>query len=171
MARPLREKLFCGLPHFRSSLCTFFNLTFKRELTNVTFISFFLHICNFLGNTMRFRFVYRTADISALSRSWECAEIYISCSIHKCNWHSRYSENRQIIIFFLKHFFLGIKLMNVERLLKTSPQSWCWNVLISEKRGLWPESGKSEDKKRPANYASCYVNKEFYKTYNQKSKQ
>ena len=34
--------------------------------------------------TMLFRFVYRTADISALSRS---LDIYISCSVHKCDWH------------------------------------------------------------------------------------
>ena len=32
--------------------------------------------------TMPFRFVYRTADISALSRSLDSAEIHISCSVH-----------------------------------------------------------------------------------------
>ena len=32
--------------------------------------------------------VYRTADISALSRSSDSAEIYINCSVHKCELHS-----------------------------------------------------------------------------------
>ena len=31
--------------------------------------------------TMPFRFVYRTADISARSRNWDCVDIYISCSV------------------------------------------------------------------------------------------
>ena len=35
-----------------------------------------------------FRFVYRIADISALFRSLESAETYISCSVHK--WLSTY---------------------------------------------------------------------------------
>ena len=39
---------------------------------------------------MPFRLVYRTADISALSRSLDGAEIYISCSVHKSEWHSMY---------------------------------------------------------------------------------
>ena len=38
---------------------------------------------------MPFRLVYHTADISALSRSiLDSAEIYISCSVHKSEWHS-----------------------------------------------------------------------------------
>ena len=37
---------------------------------------------------MSFRFVYRTADISALSPSLDSLEMYISCSVHKCEWHS-----------------------------------------------------------------------------------
>ena len=34
--------------------------------------------------TMLIRFVYRTAKIAALSRSLDSKEIYISCSVHKC---------------------------------------------------------------------------------------
>ena len=34
------------------------------------------------------------ADISALSRTLDSADIYISCSVHKCEWHS--STNKQI---------------------------------------------------------------------------
>ena len=37
--------------------------------------------------TRPLRFVYRSADISALSRSLNGAEIYISRSVHKCEWH------------------------------------------------------------------------------------
>ena len=37
---------------------------------------------------MPFRFVYRTADISALTCSLDSSEIYISWSLHKCEWHS-----------------------------------------------------------------------------------
>ena len=36
--------------------------------------------------------VCRTADISALSGSLDSAEIYISCSVHKCEWHCMYIE-------------------------------------------------------------------------------
>ena len=43
--------------------------------------------------TMPFIFVYRTADTSALSRSSDSAEICISCSIHKCEWHSTLNCN------------------------------------------------------------------------------
>ena len=38
--------------------------------------------------TMSFRFVCRTSDISALSRSLDSAKIYISCSVHICDRHS-----------------------------------------------------------------------------------
>ena len=38
---------------------------------------------------MLFRFVYRTADINALSRILDITDIYISAvSVHKCEWHS-----------------------------------------------------------------------------------
>ena len=39
-------------------------------------------------DTPPFIFVCRTADNSALSRSLDSAEIYISYSVHKCEWHS-----------------------------------------------------------------------------------
>ena len=38
--------------------------------------------------TMTFIFVYRIADIIALPRSLDSAEIYISCSVHKYERHS-----------------------------------------------------------------------------------
>ena len=34
--------------------------------------------------TMPFRFVYQTADISALARSLDRPEVHMSCSVHKC---------------------------------------------------------------------------------------
>ena len=36
---------------------------------------------------MPFRLVYRTADISAVSRSLDSEEIYTSLSVHKSEWH------------------------------------------------------------------------------------
>ena len=41
---------------------------------------------------MTFRFMYRTVDISELShsRSLDSADIYISCSVHTCEWYSMY---------------------------------------------------------------------------------
>lgn len=41
-------------------------------------------------NTMPFRFMYLTADISAPSRSLDSVEIYTSCSVHKCECHSMF---------------------------------------------------------------------------------
>ena len=41
---------------------------------------------------MQFRFVYRTDDTSALSHSLDSAEI--SCSVHKCEWHSSLKLNK-----------------------------------------------------------------------------
>ena len=38
---------------------------------------------------MPLRCVYRTADISALSQSLDSAEIFISNSVHKFEWHSK----------------------------------------------------------------------------------
>ena len=37
---------------------------------------------------MPIRLVYPTANISALSRSLDSTEIYISYSVHKSEWHS-----------------------------------------------------------------------------------
>ena len=75
------------------------------------------------GKYYEIQILYRTADISLAA---EIAQRYISAV--------RYKN-----VIGIEG--LGIKLINVERLLKTyllkfSPQSWCWNVLISEKRGL-----------------------------------
>ena len=57
---------------------------------------------------MPFRFVYRTADISALSRSLESADIYISCSVHKCEWHSIFVLYIELLFLLSMHFFRPI---------------------------------------------------------------
>ena len=41
---------------------------------------------------MPFRFVYLTADISALSRSLDSALIFISCSVQKCEWREVWQD-------------------------------------------------------------------------------
>ena len=58
------------------------------------------------------QFYYRTADISALSRSLDSEEIYISCSVHKCEWHSRYTS----YLFYMKIETPGIGLNLCSRL-------------------------------------------------------
>ena len=55
------------------------------EQTEIYFFVFHVYITR---NTMPFIFVYRTADIIALSRSFDSAEVYISCSIQKGEWLS-----------------------------------------------------------------------------------
>ena len=42
---------------------------------------------------MLLRFVYQTADITAISYSLDSTEIYIRCSVHKYEWHSILSYN------------------------------------------------------------------------------
>ena len=41
---------------------------------------------NITLTTMPFRFVYQTADIYALSHSLDSADIYIICSVPKCQF-------------------------------------------------------------------------------------
>ena len=57
-------------------------------------ISLYLYIPVYTG-TMPFRSVYRKADIFALSCSFVSAEIYISCSVELCEWHSRWGDRFQ----------------------------------------------------------------------------
>ena len=49
-------------------------------------------------NTMPFIFLYRTTDIIALSRNLDSAEIYISCSVHKCEWNNSKTPNSQVLV-------------------------------------------------------------------------
>ena len=51
---------------------------------------------NLEDDTMPFKFVYRTAKISALFRSLDSAGINISTSVHKYEWHSSSTINWNI---------------------------------------------------------------------------
>ena len=56
--------------------------------------------------TQPFRFVYLTADVSALSHSLYSADIYISCSVHKCERHNNLIVIFLILILKCCHFIL-----------------------------------------------------------------
>ena len=60
-----------------------------------------VYVCIEYG-TMPFRLVYRTADISALSRNLDSVEIYIRCLVHKCEW-------RKSILYMYSQFVLLIQ--------------------------------------------------------------
>ena len=64
------------------------NLKFKF-LQNIAMF-FIISSTSARRSTMPFRFVYRSTDISALSRSLDSAAVYISCRVHKCKWHSSF---------------------------------------------------------------------------------
>ena len=53
-----------------------------------------LFLLNSYLTTIPYRFVYRKADISALSRSLYSAEMYVSCSVQKCEWHSIFLKSQ-----------------------------------------------------------------------------
>ena len=89
--------LFCSV-----DLCTEYCVLFFVENWILKVCKSYIHIVSicfnifepsFIGGvdicTMPFTCLYRTADISSLSCSLDNLETYISCSVHKCELHSR----------------------------------------------------------------------------------
>ena len=67
-------------------MCNEFKEKEKKSLGFKTIILFII-----IWNTMPFTFVYRITDISALATARE--RRYISCSVHKSEWHSIFINN------------------------------------------------------------------------------
>ena len=70
----------------------FYDLEGRPECSTSKFLFHFQGLkYEIISATLPFRFVYKTADIFALSRSLDSVDIYISCWVHNCEWHSIYS--------------------------------------------------------------------------------